>query len=300
LLRQKARLLSRRLAEIPSLYWLFLYVVACLGFGLIFWAFLSDEFFHANITREPVFNLTIADLRVDLQRFLFESHTPASMPTEGQTVKLDRVVLRFDNGPDLWANQGVLATVFFSSSPNNNSASNQPHPSDGWISLSLIPYLAERPFRDPPQGVYIRATSCTGPTSNGEQPPERNCGNEMQTLKYLLGRPELRLSGPRSTGPRPIIVDLPPALSRKLFMSLPSAASGIQHRDVTNSLSRMLYFSATTITTVGFGDIVPLTDRARILVGLEAITGILIIGLFLNALAHEISAPDQGPLAPPI
>ena len=50
---------------------------------------------------------------------------------------------------------------------------------------------------------------------------------------------------------------------------------------------RTLYLSAVTITTVGYGDIVPLTDLARAAVATEAITGIILIGLFLNALAYE-------------
>ncbi len=50
---------------------------------------------------------------------------------------------------------------------------------------------------------------------------------------------------------------------------------------------RMLYLSASTITTLGFGDIVPLTTPARLAVSLEAVLGILIMGLFLNAVAKE-------------
>jgi hypothetical protein len=46
---------------------------------------------------------------------------------------------------------------------------------------------------------------------------------------------------------------------------------------------RTLYFSATTVTTVGFGDIVPLTPRARFLCGLEPILGWLFAGLFVTA-----------------
>ncbi len=48
---------------------------------------------------------------------------------------------------------------------------------------------------------------------------------------------------------------------------------------------RMLYLSAVTVTTVGYGDIVPVTDEARIAVASEAILGIVVIGLFLNGLA---------------
>jgi hypothetical protein len=68
------------------------------------------------------------------------------------------------------------------------------------------------------------------------------------------------------------------------FQKLVSAWSGDP-----SSLSgfgwRMLYFSAITITTTGFGDIVPLSGIARFLVGLEAVSGWLLAGLFLNAIA---------------
>ena len=62
---------------------------------------------------------------------------------------------------------------------------------------------------------------------------------------------------------------------RDALSGFPSKSSG--------SYSRMLYLSAMTITTVGFGDIVPLTSRARLLIASEAILGIILIGLFVNA-----------------
>lgn len=53
---------------------------------------------------------------------------------------------------------------------------------------------------------------------------------------------------------------------------------------------RMAYFSAVTITTVGFGDIAPVTTQARVFVAAEAILGIIFVGLFLNALATRWAA----------
>jgi Ion channel len=50
------------------------------------------------------------------------------------------------------------------------------------------------------------------------------------------------------------------------------------------SRSRMLYFSVVTITTLGFGDIVPSTQAARTAVGIEAFLGVTLIGLFLASL----------------
>jgi hypothetical protein len=50
---------------------------------------------------------------------------------------------------------------------------------------------------------------------------------------------------------------------------------------------RMLYFSAVSATTLGFGDIVPVTTVSRLLVTLEAIFGVVFVGLFLNSLAQR-------------
>jgi hypothetical protein len=50
---------------------------------------------------------------------------------------------------------------------------------------------------------------------------------------------------------------------------------------------RMFYFSSVTITTLGFGDIVPVTNKARNLISVEAILGVVLIGLFLNALSRR-------------
>ena len=48
-----------------------------------------------------------------------------------------------------------------------------------------------------------------------------------------------------------------------------------------------IYFSVITITTLGYGDISPVTETARILSAIEALSGIILIGLFLNSLAHR-------------
>lgn len=55
--------------------------------------------------------------------------------------------------------------------------------------------------------------------------------------------------------------------------------SGLQ-----DNIIRMLYFSAVTITTLGYGDIVPLNNFSRILAAIEATLGVLILGLCLNSL----------------
>ena len=56
-----------------------------------------------------------------------------------------------------------------------------------------------------------------------------------------------------------------------------------------NNFFRMLYLSVVTITTLGFGDITPITDFARLLIGLESILGVVILSLFINAIFQKIS-----------
>lgn len=57
----------------------------------------------------------------------------------------------------------------------------------------------------------------------------------------------------------------------------PSAVSGW--------LGRCFYLSATSITTTGFGDIVPLTGIARLMTGLEAILGWIVAGVYITVLS---------------
>ncbi|WP_373034005.1 potassium channel family protein [Sulfurovum sp.] len=52
------------------------------------------------------------------------------------------------------------------------------------------------------------------------------------------------------------------------------------------TLVQCFYFSAVTITTLGYGDISPTNDLGRLVAASESIFGITLIGLFLNALSR--------------
>lgn len=57
--------------------------------------------------------------------------------------------------------------------------------------------------------------------------------------------------------------------------------------------SDSLYFSVVTITTLGYGDINPHEGVGKLLTGSEALSGILILGLFLNSLSHNLAVSYQ-------
>ncbi len=53
---------------------------------------------------------------------------------------------------------------------------------------------------------------------------------------------------------------------------------------VPGGYGRMLYLSTVTVTTVGYGDVVPLTWQTRLLTGVEATLGIILLGLFVSSM----------------
>jgi len=57
---------------------------------------------------------------------------------------------------------------------------------------------------------------------------------------------------------------------------------------------RMLYFSAVTITTVGYGDVVPLSGVARLLAAVEATFGIVLLALLVNSLYRSNTTAAGG------
>jgi hypothetical protein len=71
------------------------------------------------------------------------------------------------------------------------------------------------------------------------------------------------------------------ALVEKL---LPGSFSGISISDTAIWTSEWLYFSFVTLTTLGYGDILPLTATARVLSFIEAVFGQFYIAILVAGL----------------
>ncbi|MCF6323108.1 MAG: potassium channel family protein [Gammaproteobacteria bacterium] len=54
-----------------------------------------------------------------------------------------------------------------------------------------------------------------------------------------------------------------------------------------NEFLESWYFSAVTVTTLGYGDVLPVTSIGKVLAGIHAVSGVCIIGLFLNSLSER-------------
>ena len=87
-------------------------------------------------------------------------------------------------------------------------------------------------------------------------------------------------------------ISYPVSLERALI-AYRRAHAGFPTYLSSDHFGRMMYLSATTITTLGYGDIQPITPLARLLTSIEAVGGIVVIGLFLNALAVRASANKE-------
>jgi len=71
----------------------------------------------------------------------------------------------------------------------------------------------------------------------------------------------------------------------KAYLGFPS--------EIRNHFPRMLYFSASLATSNGLGDIVPITNGARLLVTIESILMLIIIALFLSSLAEKLVSQKE-------
>jgi len=62
--------------------------------------------------------------------------------------------------------------------------------------------------------------------------------------------------------------------------------------------TELLYFSLITLSTTGYGDIVPLSGEARIVAALEGVTGVLYIAITVALLVSRFRAETSDPAGP--
>ncbi|MEM9338425.1 MAG: ion channel, partial [Bacteroidota bacterium] len=84
-----------------------------------------------------------------------------------------------------------------------------------------------------------------------------------------------------------LIIKYPLKLDKRL-QAFAYATKGFPSNS-SGSFGRMLYFSASTLTTLGLGDIIPISGIARLLVTIESLLGLILIGLFLNSLTFQMN-----------
>ena len=80
-----------------------------------------------------------------------------------------------------------------------------------------------------------------------------------------------------------------------LYLAIDSVSPGsIQMGSQADRQTELLYFSLVTLSTVGYGDIVPVSGIACIVTALEGVTGVLYIAITVALLVGRFRLPDQG------
>lgn len=87
---------------------------------------------------------------------------------------------------------------------------------------------------------------------------------------------------------------LPPSVYGTIYLALIPAFAliytllpnmGFNHEDM--GFFEAMYFSTITVTTTGFGDVTPSNTFTRVFVMIEAVLGVVLVGLFLNAVNYQ-------------
>ncbi len=65
---------------------------------------------------------------------------------------------------------------------------------------------------------------------------------------------------------------------------MPNSFSGLPQDTWPGNFSGIIYYSFVTLTTLGFGDILPLSPTARFLTYMEAIVGVFYMAIFVSSL----------------
>jgi Ion channel len=275
---------SRWLGKVPSLGYAFFYFLLIPMFAAIYYFLPDHSFYHSTIKFEQALD---NDERVILQRLQNEivqtfrrAHGEGEVQFGNWRMNADSISLRALRVSESELNFQLDIQL-------TNLAENKQLVSAGaTIKGPLMQWAESLSSNDPDKDRYVieyrsitidasRVSPFSTNPSLGkvifpESPPK------MQLPTDLFGR---------NWETDQLIMPIP----RELNENILAYEKGIEGfpSGLTGNRVRMFYLSAATITTLGYGDILPLTTPSRILVSAEAILGIVILGLFLNALAQE-------------
>lgn len=246
-------------ARVPAMLFLTLYV-ALIPMFAAYYDFRASEFFHSTAKYEANVLLDGARVREDLEKAAQDQFVKANGGPTKQFGDWLIDIREFSiNGANFHEGRLHLKTYMRFRGNRHNAETAGPKKFDISIRPDLIVGLRGDPGQHVlkfPQSVKENAW----PVPDQEIFP--NPGNSLARSGTLIISPDLQNR----------ITNL-----HNSFRGFPALSSG--------AYQRMLYFSAVTQTTLGYGDVVPISDRTRLAVAFQTVLGIIMIGLFLNSLA---------------
>jgi hypothetical protein len=276
--------ISHWFGRIPSIGYAFIYLLLIPIFATIYYEFLPEDFYHSTVQYEGSIKADAENILHDVRTEIIENfktvHGADEADVNGWKVNINQISLRFLNISD----NDVYFLMNFTLSKveeikedlgdhvkiTTKSTSDEINPT---IRIGLI-YTIVQPTMGDATTEYkfprFIDRSNLGPFNTEE--------GEANLEKFLFPY--------NYEGMSPFVPVLP--IPRELNDRLLGYSRGLKGfpSGISGSYVRMFYLSSVTITTVGYGDIIPITTAARILVSIEAILGVVVIGLFLNSLGH--------------
>lgn len=244
-----------------------LYVLVTLTFATAYWM-LPGQFYHSTAMHEPMLKTDEQLIRSGLHRILLEhwrkNHGAEVLTLDGRDFPVDGLSVynfEYERG------QFKVSTTIL----GEQHCAVIPH--------IIIPARTEEYwFEEEMSDEHVMISAKFGELGIDEygspMPQQESAFDSFITLPRGENRPiKGMLKIPRS------LFDM--------MSGYADAKEGFAGR-TKGSFWRMLYLSTVTITTVGYGDIVPITPLARTLIAAEAVLGMLVIGLYLNALSQRL------------
>jgi Ion channel len=265
------------------------YLVAVLGFACIFTFVLARDFYHPYVKFEPI---------VRAEKARFERSLDVAIAAElernpdlGAGVKFERtegsVVIQ--GAQEIRSRLSLTATYSFAMSLSRGDEQGRLF----FVSIPILvsPFGLRAYFKDPGSRPPISNEGAAQGPPIGELGTVYIARDPQRPIEY-----EVNLTR-RSQDQAAVSNAIAEAMERVVLTpEQRDRAAEILDADqgfpsgLHGSFSRMLYFSAVTITTVGYGDVVPLTGAARFFAALEATLGIILLGLFISSLAARAAA----------
>jgi Ion channel len=257
------------------------YLVAVLGFACVYSFFLARDFYHPYVKFEPV----VQAERVRLERSLDNAIATEldRSPDLGANVKFQRtqgaVIIR--GGQETSLRGSLSASYSFAMSLSRGDGQGRLF----FVSIPILisPFGLKTYFKNPSVPSAAEAPGLQGSGELGTvyiaRDPQRRIEYEITLTRRSEDQAAVGASIATALERVALTADQQ-VLAAEILDADRGFPSGLQ-----GGFSRMLYFSAVTITTVGYGDVVPLTGAARFVAALEATLGIILLGLFISSLA---------------
>ena len=280
--------LTRLPGRVPALAYLFLYLGLIILFSFIYLILPSPSLFHSTSKFEfEHFNKDVGaalqNLRQEIIDVMRENYGQAEVDVDGWILDIDKVNVYspdFADFPEEFSFKVRVPIQYLSARQIviDESGPNPPYIRSVVAILSAKVTVPVRPWSIKDNMAYPQISFSEYASSPIEGAPAWPSPEVLFPFKF-----QRNAASVSDTAIMPI--------SAELYNNIMGVAQGYAGfpSQVSGQYWRMLYLSAGIASSSALGDIVPLTNEARLLVSVETVLAIVLVSLFLNSLAHQIA-----------